>query len=397
MSTTFSKPTPARGASRADNSGEQPTSSHKRTLPEAAASIYPEPPTVTEQNSDRQAKSRKLPKDAWKYVIKSTIQRFTANQTTDLAAGLTYFTVSAIFPALLAIVSIAQLAGLTDRVMPMLEQTIKDTIPNQDAANQVISVVDGFLSSDSAGLALIIGILVALWSASAYVAAFSRAANKIYDVTEGRNPIRLKAVQFGTTIVIVVGAVIGLVLTAISGSVARWLGELIGLGDTAVMVWEIAKWPVLILLMIFMVALLYYVSPNIAQPTFRWLSAGSITAVIVAIVAVLGFGFYVSNFGNYNKTYGALAGVIIALLLIWLVNTVLLFGATLGAETERVRQLNDGLPAERGLVLPVRDATNIHKLQEKADQIAMEGHQIRERALRDGARRHPELEPTERD
>lgn len=312
-----------------------------------------------------------------KFVLKATLSRFSENQTTDVAATLTYFTVQTIFPALLALVSILQLIGQSDQVMPAVFSMIESSVQDQQAVDLIRGIVGGFLDSPGAPIALISGILVALWSASGYVAAFSRALNRVYRIEEGRNGIKLKIQQFLITIVMIVVLVVALLALVLSGDIAAKIGGLIGLGETAVLIWGIVKWPVLLVILIGMVSVLYHFGPNLERDKFRPISTGSAVAVVVALVSVLGYGFYLSNFGNYNKTYGALAGVIIALLLFWVTNIALLLGATLDAEIGRTRQLRLGMPAERHLIKTPQDADGLRAAKEKSDRLAQEAHEIR--------------------
>ena len=239
-------------------------------------------------------------------------------------------------------------------------------------------------SSNSAGLALIIGLAIALWSASGYVGAFGRAMNRIYEIREGRPFWKLRPLLLLLTLVAVVLTAVVLLMLIVSGPVAKSIGDVIGLGDTAVTVWQFAKWPVLLLVVVLIVALLYYATPNVKQPKFRWISVGALVAIIVWVLASVAFAFYVANFSSYNKTYGSLAGVVVALLWLWITNLALLFGAELDSELERGRQLEAGLPAEEDLQLPARDTRNIKKQQKKEDKDIALGRKIRTQAQRNG-------------
>ena len=214
---------------------------------------------------------------------------------------------------------------------------------------------------EGAGLTVILGLLGALWAASGYVGAFSRAMNRIYEVTEGRPFWRMRPMQIFVTVTTVVLCATALVILIVSGPVAESVGNAIGVGDELVMIWDWAKWPVLALVVMVIVALLYYATPNVDFTRFRVISVGAFVAILVWLVASIGFAFYVANFGSYNKTYGSVAGVVIALLWLWITNLALLFGAELDAELERGRQLQLGVAAEETLQLPVRDTRGIQK------------------------------------
>ena len=267
--------------------------------------------------------------------------------------------------------------------MPALTDLIEQAVPDEGTVTILVDVIEGFFSSAGAGLGLVIGIATALWAASGYVAAFARAHNHIYDIVEGRHPLRLKLQQLGLTALVLGTVVLLLVAMVVSGDVAGWIGELVGLGRTPVVVWGYVKWPVMLAIVMGLVAVLFHWTPNVVFPKFRPITVGSIAAVLVAIIAVTGFSFYAANFGSYDKTYGTLAGVIIALWLVWLVNLALVFGAQLDAEKLRTRQLVAGEPAEREPLLPPRAAGGIVKAERKADKLAAAGHELRQDAGED--------------
>jgi membrane protein len=231
--------------------------------------------------------------------------------------------------------------------------------------------------AQNSGLALIIGLAAALWSASGYVGAFARGMNRIYEIDEGRPIWKLRPTMLVVTLITVVLTALvalGLVLT---GPAAKAVGSAVGLGATAVTVWNIAKWPVLLAVVVLIVALLYYATPNVKQPKFRWISIGAIVAILIWILASALFGFYVANFASYNRTYGSLAGVIVFLLWLWITNLALLFGAELDAELERGRQLQAGMPAEEVIQLPARDTRKSDKAAKKEHQDIERGRRLR--------------------
>lgn len=317
-----------------------------------------------------------LKKPSWAFTMKKAVFEFTRDQGTDIAAALTYYSVLAVFPALLALVSLLGVFGQGQQSVTAIMDLVGQFAP-KDSLAQVQPVIDQMVNTQAAGFALVAGLLGALWSASGYVNAFSRAMNRIYEIDEGRPIWKLRPLFLLLTLVIlmlVVMVVIGLV---ISGPIARTVGDLIGLGDASVAAWNLAKWPVILLIVVLIVALLYYVTPNVKQPKFRWLSVGAFVAIGVWVLASLAFGFYVANFGSYNKTYGALAGVIVALLWLWITNIALIFGAEVDAEMERARQLQGGIGAEKTLQLPPRATTASDKAAAKRDELIEEGRQIR--------------------
>jgi membrane protein len=320
-----------------------------------------------------------LTKPSWVYTAKKAVAEFGRDQCTDLAAALTYYAVLALFPALLALVSLLGIFGQGESTTNALLDMVRQ-IGQGNAADQLRGPISQMTQTSSAGFALVFGILGALWSASGYVGAFGRAMNRIYQIDEGRPFWKLRPLQVLLTVVGVLLAAAVLVGLVVSGPIARSVGEAVGLGDTGQTVWNIAKWPVILLIVVFLVALLYYATPNIRQPRFRWISVGAAIAIVAWILASVLFGLYVSNFGHYNKTYGSLAGVIVFLLWLWITNLALLFGAEVDSELERARELQSGIEAEQTLQLPPRDTRASKKKEAKLEQRVAEGRKLRERA-----------------
>ena len=299
-----------------------------------------------------------LSKRSWFGVLKRSAKEFREDNLTDWAAALTYYGVLAIFPALLVLVSILGLIG-ESATQPLIDNLGSVAPgPAKDIFTSAIENLQG--SSGAAGVFFVIGLIGAIWSASGYIAAFMRASNAIYDIEEGRPLWKTLPMRVGLTILLMVLTAVSAVAVAVSGGLAREVGNLLGLGDTAVTVWNIAKWPVLILFVSFMFALLYWAAPNVKQPNFRWLSPGSILAVVGWIIASAAFAFYVANFGSYNKTYGALAGPIVFLVWLWMSNVMILLGAEFNAELERGRAIESGMrPEDREPFVEPRDTKKI--------------------------------------
>jgi membrane protein len=293
---------------------------------------------------------------SWFGVLKRTFTEFKKDNLTDWAAALTYYGILALFPALLVLVSLLGLAG--QNTTQSLIHNIAGAAPGS-AKTIITNAIQNLQSSKgSAGVLFIVGILGALWSASGYVGAFSRASNAIYEVGEGRPFWKLRPQQVLITLVMVIILAASAIAVVVTGGLATQVGNLVGVGSTAVTVWDIAKWPVLVILVSIMVAVLYWASPNVRQPSFRWISPGSILAVAIWIVASAAFAFYVANFGSYNKTYGSLGGVIIFLVWLWISNLAILLGAEFDAEMARGRELEAG--REGGdPILPPRDTRKL--------------------------------------
>lgn len=305
-----------------------------------------------------------IKKPSWTYVLRKTIREFSRDECTVLAAALTYYAVLSLFPALIALASILALAGQGEEGTDQITTVINDTLP-ASTAEQLQPIIESITNVGAPGIGLVIGLLVALWTASNYVTGFAKAMNRIYEVPEGRPVWKLRPWTYLLTLILLLLVALAVVILVVSGPVAQSVGDLIGLGSTAVTVWSIAKWPVLLVIVIVIIALLYYGAPNVKQPKLKWISVGAVIAIVIAALATVGFGFYVANFSSYNETYGALAGVIIFLLWLFIMNLALLFGAEFDAELERGRQLQAGIEAEEHIQLPARDTTAAEK---KADQ-----------------------------
>ncbi|MCP9273631.1 YihY/virulence factor BrkB family protein [Mycolicibacterium arenosum] len=301
-----------------------------------------------------------LTKPSLLFVVRKTAREFSRDECTDLAAALTYYAVLSLFPALLAMVSLLGVFGQGRRTTDAVLDIVDDVAPSS-AVDSLRPTIEQLVNTPSAGFALVLGLATALWSASGYVGAFGRAMNRMYEIDEGRPVWKLRPLQLLLTFVGLILAAVVAFLLAVSGPVASAIGDAIGLGDVALTAWNVIRWPLVLLAVVLAVAMLYYATPNVKQPKFRWISIGAGLAIITWIVVSVGFAVYVSNFGSYNKTYGALAGVVVFLLWLWITNLALLFGAELDAELERGRQLQAGLPAERELQLPPRDTRVIEK------------------------------------
>ena len=303
------------------------------------------------------ASPTRLPRAALWAALKLTLREFNRDNAFDWAAALTYYSVLSIFPGLVVIVSIVGLVGRRS-LQPVLS-SIDQVAPGpvRDIINTSITGLQN--SSSKAGLIAIIGVLVALWSASGYVSAFMRASNAIYDVPEGRPIWKTLPIRLGVTVAAGVLLVVSAIIVVVSGSLATALGRGLGLEQTTLHIWSIAKWPLLIVLIGILFAVLYGASPNARQGGFRWISPGSVLAVVLWIIASVLFGVYAANFGSYDKTYGTLAGVIVLLVWLWISNLAILLGAELDAELERQRAIAAGMPPAMEPYLRLRDDRSV--------------------------------------
>ena len=357
-------PAKAENDSMTDAESDESSTAKARTAPAPDDSRKPDSPTD-------------VTKPSWKYIAKKTLREFTKDQCPDLAAALTYYSVLSIFPALLALVSLLGIFGQAGKTTSALLEIVQGFAPG-DTVEAIRQPVEQLSSSSAAGLTLVIGILTALWSASGYVGAFGRAMNRIYEIDEGRPFIKLRGTMLLVTIATVLIVLVLSAMLVLSGPVAEAVGNAIGLGGAVLTAWNILKWPVILLLVILAIAILYYATPNVKQPKFRWMSLGSTIALVIFLLASLAFAFYVANFNSYEKTYGAIGGVIISLLWLWILNMSLLFGAEFDAEMERGRQLQAGIEAEETIQLPPRDTKQSDKLQAREEDDIRRGRELRE-------------------
>jgi membrane protein len=316
---------------------------------------------------------------SWIYVLRKTLREFGDDHCTDLAAGLTYYAVLALFPAAIALVSLLGVVGQAQNSVKTVLDVLRPLV-SPSTLNTIQPALTNIATSPGAGIGLIVGLLGALWSASGYVSAFGRAMNAVYEIDEGRPFWKLRPVTLLVTLVAILLVALVLVMLIVSGPLASSLGSVIGLSSAVVTVWNIVKWPVIVLFVVLIVAILYYATPNVKQPRFRWVSVGAFVAITIWILASIAFAFYVATFGSYDKTYGSLAGAVVGLLWLWLTNVALLFGAELDSELERGRQLQAGIAAESELQLPARDTRGIRKARKKEQKDIERGRRIRDQA-----------------
>ena len=308
-----------------------------------------------------------LTRRSWWGTAKRSVREFRDDNLTDWAAALTYYGVLALFPAVIALVSIVGLVMSPQKITQVLTDTVSALGP-QSAVETFEGPIDNIANSQgTAGAMLIVGLALALWSASSYVGAFMRASNAIYEREEGRPYWKLRPLQLFVTLVLVLLAALVVVALVVTGPVAEAIGGAVGVSDTAVTAWQIAKWPVMLVAVMFMLAVLYWSSPNAKPAGFRWVSPGAVLAIVAWVAVSAAFAFYVANFSSYNRTYGALAGVVVFLVWLWITNVAVLLGAELNAETERGRELQVGTPgAEEEIQAPYREAPKEEEEREPA-------------------------------
>src|SRR3954447_34012 len=289
-------------------------------------------------------------------TLKRTALEIQEDNLTDWAATLTYYGLLALFPALIVLVSLVGLLGDPQSTTNTLTDIVTKVGPDSAASTFAGPIQQVTESRSTAGFALVVSTLIALWSASGYLGAFIRASNVIYETREGRPFWKLRPLQLLMTLVIVLLLAVMALGIVLTGPIVSDVAEPVGISNTAVSIWSYAKWLLIALLFILMLGLIYYASPNVKQRGFKWITPGGLVALVVWLVASAGFGIYVSQFGSYNKVYGSLAGVVIILIWMWITNLAILFGHELNAERERDIQLEQGIPgAEKEIQLEPRD------------------------------------------
>ena len=289
-------------------------------------------------------------------ILKRTVSEFREDNMPDWAAALTYYGLLSLFPALIALISLVGLFGDPRTITDQLTQIVSDIGPDT-AADTFSGPIESITENrETSGILLVVGLLIALWSASGYIGAFMRAANIAWETPEGRSFFKLRPLQILITLLMVITLALVAVALILTGPIVQAVGDAVGVGQTAIDIWEIAKWPVLLVVVMLMLSVLYYAAPNVDPPGFRWITPGGVVAVVVWLLASAAFAFYVANFGSYDKTYGTLGGLVSLLVWLWITNLALLFGVELNAERERDRELRADIPrADREIQLEPRE------------------------------------------
>ena len=315
------------------------------------------------------------------------LREFFRNDGLDMAASLSYFMVLAMFPGLLALISLLSLVGAsssgTEWILDMLRQALSPngqqlSADSAQLLNTAEQLLDG-LASEASGttIAILIGSIGALWSTSGYVTAFSRAMNRLFSVKEGRPQWKRRPQMFFITVLIMIIAVLTLAMIVASGSVARGIGNLFGFGEGFVIMLNIAKPPFFLVMFLLILALLYYFTPNVKRAKFRWFSPGTLTALVILGLSLIGFGIYLTQFASYSATYGTIGGIIVLVLACWISNIALLLGALVDIEFIRLRQLRTGKPAAEDVRLPLRDEHMIAKAELAEYKDSVQAQEIR--------------------
>ncbi|WP_347405363.1 YihY/virulence factor BrkB family protein [Micromonospora sp. WMMD980] len=329
--------------------------------------------SVTAGSGQVPQRLRQMRAAAWRGVFRRAAQGFMKNSCTDLAAGLTYYAVLAVFPSAIVVVALVNLVSEGDRTVDTIVDLLRDLGAGAVVDQQLRDLIQEVVSSQGgAGALLGFGLLGALWSASGYVGGYTRASNVIHGVREGRPFWKLRPLQLLITAVSLLLMAVVVVILIVSGPVTRAVGDALDIGETARTLWSVLKWPALVLTAMVMLAMLGWLAPNVQPPRFRWLTVGGIVTLLAVAIVSFGFGLYVANFSSYDKTYGTLGGVIAFLGWLYLVNGAVLFGVEINAEVQRGRALQAGQPADDP-VLPPRTAAEGERSDEVTTSAARPG------------------------
>jgi membrane protein len=313
-----------------------------------------------------------LPKTSLLAVLKRSRAEFRNDHLTTLAAALTYYGVLAMVPGLLVLFAALGLFGkhFTNKVADQVNHVAPGS-----AGHFVQTLLhQAQLHKAGSGTTAIVGLVIALWSASSYVNGFRQASNVIYGIGEGRPLWKTIPLRLAITVFAVIILIICALIVVVSGSIASEVGNAVGVGHTALIIWEIAKWPVLLVLVSLLLAVLFWASPNAKQAGIKWISPGGLIATAMWLIVSALFAVYVANFSSYDKTYGPLAGVVVFLIWLWLSNIAILLGAEINAELDHAKAVADGLPPD---VRPFAEPRDTKKLDESDMQAVREAQALR--------------------
>lgn len=287
-------------------------------------------------------------------IIKRTLRSFYDDQMTHHAAALTYYGLMSLFPALLLAISLLGLFGQYPATYDAIMGYLREVAPRSVLVPLDSSLRSALQSKDTAATAVAISVLVALYGTTGVLEAARRALNVVFEVKGGRSFLRRKVIDVASTFVLGALVIVSLVMVLVGGGFAEDLLGFLGLGSSAAQAWNIARWPGALAVAMLVFALIYYVTPDVQQRAFRWVTPGAAVGVLLWLVVSFGFSTYVSHFADVNAVYGAFAGAIVLVAWLWLTNVALLFGAELNAEIERENELAEGVPDEETLNRPAR-------------------------------------------
>jgi membrane protein len=287
-------------------------------------------------------------------VLLRTGRSFYDDQMTHHAAALTYYALMSLFPALLLAVSILGLVGQYPATYDAILGYLRDVVPPSALVPLDSSLRAALQQKGTATTTLAISVVVTLYGTTGALEAARRALNVVFEADGGRRFLTRKAVDVVSTVVLMALVLISLVLVFVGGSLAEDLLGFLGLGHTVVRIWDIARWPGAVVVAMLVFSFIYYVTPDVRQRSFRWVTPGAVAGVALWLIASAGFSIYLSKVANVGAVYGAFAGAIVLVVWLWLTNVALLLGAELNAEIEREQQLGEGKPKHETLDLPNR-------------------------------------------
>lgn len=313
---------------------------------------------------------------SWKFVVRRVVRGFGVDGCPDIAASLTFYASLALIPAVMVFVSLIGILGREGETLRLIEDVTR-ALAAPESAHVLADVLDELAESSVAAVALVAGLVLTVWAGARYVASLGRGMNRVYGVEEGRPLWRLKFTQVWVTVVMLISVFAASVFFAISGPVAEAIGESLGIGESVRAGWTVIRWPVLAIIVVFVVAFLTYFAPNVKHPRFRWMSIGAAASILVLIAATLLFALYLANFAHYELIYGSLTTIIVFLLWLWFANMALMVGVELDVAIERARELRAGTPAEKGVQLPLRDTDRIRRSARRDREERAEARRLR--------------------
>jgi membrane protein len=288
-------------------------------------------------------------------VLKRTLLSFYDDQMTHHAAALTYYSLMSLFPAVLLALSLLGLVGQYPDTYDAIIEYLRGVAPAAAVEPLDSSLRRALQAKGTATTTLVIGIALALYGTTGVLEAARRALNVVFEVDGGRSFLRRKLVDVASTAVLMLLILTSLVLVFVGGRFAQDLLGFIGLGPDAARAWNLARWPAAVAVAMVVFSFIYYVTPDVRQRAFRWITPGAVVGVLLWLAASFGFSTYISSVGDLGALYGAFAGAVVLLGWLWLTNVALLFGAELNAEIEREKEFGEGVPPRHTLNRPERN------------------------------------------
>jgi membrane protein len=287
-------------------------------------------------------------------VIRRTLVAFYDDQMTHHAAALTYYGLMSLFPTVLLGLSLLGLLGQYPETYDAIMRYAREVAPESVVAPLDTSLERALRAKGTAATAVAISVAVMLYGTTGVLEAARRALNVVFEIEDGRKFLRRKLVDVASTVLLLALGLVTGILVFVGGGFADDLLGFIGLGSTVARVWSIARWPAALLVAVFVFSFIYFITPDVQQRSWRWVTPGAVGGVLLWLLASWGFSTYISSVADVGAIYGAFAGAIVLVAWLWLTNVALLFGAELNAEIERAKELREGVPHEDTLNRPAR-------------------------------------------